>query len=258
MVSTAIIGRPSPVTRHINNQQDVDIANDIKMGQMRIEHLIRFYSILDRLEREVGGEKKLADCSGRLDWPQRGVYFFREDRETRSDTGNGPRIVRVGTHALKAGSGTRLWSRLSQHRGHSDGGGNHRGSIFRLIVGTALVRRDKLDFPTWGKGKTAKPDVRVGESPLERLVSEFIGRMSFIWLPVDDAPGPSSQRGYIERNTIALLSNYSKPPIDPPSRGWLGRHSDRKRVRNSGLWNQSHVEEIYSPGFLDLLDNLVA
>ena len=29
-------------------------------------------------------------------------------------------------------------------------------------------------------------------------------------------------RGYIERNAIALLSNYGKPAIDPPSPGWLG------------------------------------
>jgi hypothetical protein len=55
------------------------------------------------------------------------VYFFREAGETRCDSGNGPRIVRVGTHALKAGSSTKLWTRLSQHRGKSAGGGNHRG-----------------------------------------------------------------------------------------------------------------------------------
>ncbi len=228
------------------------------MESKRHEHLVRFYSILDRLEREIGGERKLADCSGSLEWPQRGVYFFREPRETRSDTGNGPRVVRVGTHALKDGSGTKLWTRLSQHRGQSDGGGNHRGSIFRLIVGAALIRRDKLNFPTWGTGNTAKADVRGGESGLERMVSKLIGRMSFIWLPVGDAPGPNSQRGYIERNAIALLSNYSRTPIDPPSRDWLGHYSDRERVRNSGLWNQNHVEEVYSPAFLDALDKLVA
>ena len=31
-------------------------------------------------------------------WPQRGVYFFMEDGEERSDSGSGLRIVRVGTH----------------------------------------------------------------------------------------------------------------------------------------------------------------
>jgi hypothetical protein len=83
-----------------------------------------------------------------MDWPKRGVYFFRELGENRSDTGEGPRIVRVGTHALKSGSQTKLWTRLSQHKGQpSTGRGNHRGSIFRLIVGTALIKRDAHDFP---------------------------------------------------------------------------------------------------------------
>jgi hypothetical protein len=48
-------------------------------------------------------------------------------------------------------------------------------------------------------------------------VSEVIGKMSFLWLPVRDEPGPNSQRGYIERNVIALLSNDGKEPLDPPS-----------------------------------------
>jgi hypothetical protein len=162
------------------------------MDSRRREHLVRFDSILDRLEREIGGERKLADCSGRMEWPQRGVYFFREAGEIRSDTGNGPRIVRVGTHALKDGSSTKLGARLSQHRGQSDGRGNHRGSIFRLIVGSALIRRDNLNFPTWGTG-----NVRGGEAALERKVSEIIGKMSFIWLPIGDEPGPDSRRGQI-------------------------------------------------------------
>ncbi len=69
----------------------------------RAAHLVRFYSILNRLERHLGGAPKLAGCSGRMTWPSRGVYFFREGGENRKDTGDGPRIVPVGTHALKAG-----------------------------------------------------------------------------------------------------------------------------------------------------------
>lgn len=48
----------------------------------RLEHLIRFYSILDRLRENIGGARKLADCFGRMDWPVRGVYFFLEFGET--------------------------------------------------------------------------------------------------------------------------------------------------------------------------------
>jgi hypothetical protein len=61
----------------------------------------------------------------------------------------------------------------------------------------------------------------------------------------------------IERNSIALLSNYNKPHLDPPSQGWLGRHSDREKVRTSGLWNSNHVDESYDPAFLNELDRLV-
>ena len=60
-----------------------------------------------------------------------------------------------------------------------------------------------------------------------------------------------------ERNAIALLSNCGKPALDPPSGDWLGHHSDRERVRASGLWNQNHVEETCDPGFLDVLHRLV-
>jgi hypothetical protein len=220
----------------------------------RHEHLVRFYSIFQALEQRAC---RLADCSGRMNWPTRGVYFFRESGESRRDTGQGLRVVRVGTHALKIASGTKFWTRLSQHRGPSStGGGNHRGSIFRLIVGAALIRRDSLNFPTWGSGNTAKKAISDGELDLEREVSRVIGDMSFLWVRIADEAGPRSHRGFIERNSIALLSNYKKPELDPPSEGWLGYHSDRERVRKSGLWNQNHVEETYDPTFLITLARL--
>lgn len=119
------------------------------MSNERLQDLVHFYSILDRLEQVIGGARTLGECRGRMDWPARGVYFLREAGESRSDTGTGPRIVRVGTHALKAGGSTTLWGRLSTHRGQvRSGGGNHSGSIFRLIVGTALIGRDGHEFPT--------------------------------------------------------------------------------------------------------------
>jgi hypothetical protein len=229
------------------------------MNEERREHLVRFYSILDRLERDIGGTRTLADCSGRMKWPHRGIYFFRESGESRTDTGNGPRIVRVGTHALKAGAGTKLWTRLSQHKGQqTTGDGNHRGSIFRLIIGAALIRRHSYDFPTWGHGSTAKADVKTGERILECEVSQTIGKMPFLWIAIEDETGPESRRGYIERNSIALLSNCNKPALDPPAQDWLGRSCDRERVRNSGLWNSNHVDESYDPAFLDELDRLIS
>ena len=166
--------------------------------------------------------------------------------------------MRVGTHALKAGAGTKLWGRLSQHRGNANGsGGNHRGSIFRLITGAALIERNGYSYPTWGQGNSAPKEVRESERPLEREVSATIGNMPFLWLAVDDEPGPDSLRGYIERNAIALLSNYGREPIDPPSQSWLGHYSDREKVRQSGLWNNNHVDDDYTHAFLDTMQQLI-
>lgn len=194
-----------------------------------------------------------------MPWPKRAVYFFREPGEVRTDSGAKSRVVRVGTHALKAESATTLWNRLSQHKGYvRSGGGNHRGSIFRLIVGTALIERDSISCPTWDKCRhTAAREVRKREQSLEMAVSKVIGQMPFLWLAIGDEPGPASLRGYIERNAIALLSNYGKQPIDPPSRAWLGYHCNREKVRTSGLWNSNHVDERYDPAFLGTLEDLI-
>jgi hypothetical protein len=100
--------------------------------------------------------------------------------------------------------------------------------------------------------------MRHAEVELERQVSAFIGRMWLLWLAIDDEAGPSSQRGYVERNAIALLSNFNRPPLDPPSTTWLGHYSDRERVRNSGLWNQNHVDESHEQTFLDAFERLVS
>jgi hypothetical protein len=228
------------------------------MANPRQEHLGRFYALLGDLEARMGGQRVLATCTSGMGWARRGVYFFRERGEDRSDSGSGPRIVRVGTHALKSGSSAILWTRLSQHKGTlGSGGGNHRGSIFRLIVGTALIGRDGLAYPTWGKGSSAKKDVTTGEIPLEREVSTVVCAMPFLTLPIDDDPGPQSLRGYIERNSIALLSNHGKLPLDPPSPQWLGRFCNREKVRSSGLWNSNHVDESYDPAFLDELERLI-
>ena len=211
-----------------------------------ISDLEDFYALLTNLERRLGGTRRLADCHGRMGWPARGIYFFFEAGEVRTGSGNGPRVVRIGTHALTATSRTTLWNRLSQHRGQKTGSGNHRGSIFRLIVGSALKARIGTAEPSsWGiaahagaaaqKLHTDKTAVVGREAALEAAVSRYIGARPVLWLCVDGPGGPGNLRGYIERNSIALLSNYQGSAPDPASSGWLGRYSDRERVRRSGL-----------------------
>jgi hypothetical protein len=171
---------------------------------------------------------------------------------------------------VSVNSKSTLRQRLAQHRGGTrTEGGNHRGSIFRLLVGTAMMRRDGQTEPmSWGiKGDPTKAASQLGlsravliaaEAPLEVEVSRYIGQMPFLYVDVDDVPSPTSTRGLVERNAIALLSNFGRSPIDSPSATWLGHRSDRARVRESGLWNNNYVDEAYGSGFLTQLTDSVA
>jgi hypothetical protein len=222
----------------------------------RHEDLDRFYRIIATLREKCRGFRYLKDCTQRSGWPGRGVYFFFEDHEFRED-GNTLRIVRVGTHAVSTDSRTTLWNRLHTHKGSSTGGGNHRGSIFRKRIGEALLRvRDYSPeiVGSWGVGNSAPKITRLSEIPLERDVSAIIGSMPFLWVEVADTPGAASDRAYLERNCIALLSNYDKEPIDRPSESWLGLRSPQETIRKSGLWNTNYVIDDYTHVFLDVLE----
>jgi len=222
------------------------------------QDLDTFYELLEIQREKIGGYRYLSSCSGEGSWPQRGIYSFFEPGEYRKG-GKTLRVVRVGTHAVSRGSKTTLWNRLMQHRGHTYGGGNHRGSVFRLLVGTALIGRGSYHGPanqSWARGNSAPKEIRVQEKDLESSVSAHIGKMPFLWVELDDTPGPESQRAYIERNAIALLSNIMGCP-DIPSQFWLGRYCLRPDIRESGLWNSNHVRERYDPRFLTKLRSLI-
>ena len=120
------------------------------------------------------GKTTLSICTGRTKLPQRGVYFFFEIGEKRKELGYGLRVTRIGRHALKQGTQTTLWKRLSQHKGVvKNGGGNHRGSIFRLLTGTAIISTQNLNFPSWGIGSSSTKEIRNSEIPLEKLVQDI-------------------------------------------------------------------------------------
>lgn len=226
----------------------------------RLAHLVEFYGLPE--EHAAAVEPcRLRDCSGVMRWPKRGVYYFFESGECRSSSGAGPRVVRVGTHAVSVGSRTTLWHRLSQHRGTRAGTGNHRGSVFRKLVGTALAsRHPELAIETWGKGQSAAAIIRGSEVALEEAVSRFIGAMPFLWVAIADEPSKRSQRAYIETNSIALLSNAAVPDedtLDRPSPGWLGSVSNSADVRRSGLWNSRDVYSNYDAAFLSLFARLL-
>ena len=229
----------------------------------RQSDLDRFYGLLVELETRSGGKRQLTHCDGRMGWPERGVYFFFENGELRSDQAT-HRVVRVGTHGLRPSKST-LWGRLSQHKGNvggsMPGGGNHRGSIFRLHVGTALLGSGEWPDSirdSWGQGSTAPRDVRQNEYPLEQAVSARIGAMPFLWLGVADPPSAKSDRARIETGTISLLSTLDPTASDRPSAGWLGHHADRESIRGSGLWNVNHVRATKDPVSLEVLEHHLA
>ena len=227
------------------------------VGDARLADVEEFYRAMGQLARELGGPRRLRDSTRSSGWPPRGVYFFYEDGETRAD-GSG-RVVRVGTHALTATSKATLWGRLRQHRGQlagrNPGGGNHRASVYRRHVGAALIqRRNSPDglLASWLDRHRPPGERAIQEAKVELEVSRYIGAMPFLWLSVADR----ADRGYIESNSIALLSRLTGGP-DAPSASWLGRHAERAEIRESGLWNVEHVADHYKPDFLQRLAQLV-
>jgi hypothetical protein len=220
---------------------------------------------LDHLHCLIGrlvatnGLHYLRDC-GSSGWPTRGVYFFFENE--RLGRGDSPRVVRVGTHALREGEGTTLWSRLRAHRGTQAGalagGGNHRASVFRQHVGRALMKsgRHPTILPSWDVGRTADRRTRDAELDLEREVSRYIGGLPFTTIEIADPAGPGSVRGIIERGAIALLSAAARQHLVRAEDEWLGFSADRDAISESLLWNVKHVNERYDPSFLGSIDAL--
>jgi hypothetical protein len=61
---------------------------------------------------------------------------------------------------------------------------------------------------------------------MEHRVSDYIGPMPLLWLSVPTQTDGTSPRGYIERNSIALISNPTGP-LDPREPGLAGTARDQ-------------------------------
>jgi hypothetical protein len=83
--------------------------------------------------------------------------------------------------------------------------------------------------------------------------------MPFLWAARQRRAGTHKPARLYRANSIALLSNLEKEPLYPPSASWLGSGCDRgkARVRDSGLWNQNHVDETYDENFLNQFERMV-
>ncbi|WP_139306116.1 DUF6884 domain-containing protein [Methylomonas sp. LWB] len=177
--------------------------------------------------------------------PKRGVYVFLDLNEPNF-LGEPGRIVRIGTHAVSEGSKATLKNRLRCHAGQIDGTGNHRGSIFRLHVGRALLVKEETvaSLTSWGDGQNASAYIRNIEKQHELRVSEYLGSLEVFVIDADDVPSKNSLRASIERQLIALCSEDFQL-IDHPSKEWLGQFSSMPTIVRSGLWNLRDVGRKY-------------
>lgn len=179
--------------------------------------------------------------------PEKGVYLFINPTEPSIDKNSG-RIVRIGTHAVSEGSKATLRNRLTNHRGTLNGLGNHRGSIFRLHVGNAILQRENLfhEFPQWGLGQNASKGVRDSEQNLEQLVSTYLSKLEVAIIKAEDKASKNSVRAKVETQLISLFTE-DFGSVDRASPNWLGSHSKLEKINTTGLWNLRDVGGRYYP-----------
>jgi hypothetical protein len=178
--------------------------------------------------------------------PRNGVYGGGETGEFGHD---GSRIVRVGTHTGE----NQLRSRMGQHFINE----NKDRSIFRKHVGRALLTRDADPFiDQWNLDLTTSAAKReyasvvdfVKQSEVERRVTDYLqANLSFVCLRMDDR----DLRLKWESKIIATVSMCDECG---PSRDWLGLHSPKVKIRESGLWliNKLYGEPLSEEEFLEL------
>jgi len=166
--------------------------------------------------------------------PKNGIYIIFEKGETFEGL---DRVVRVGTHT----GDNQLRSRLYQHFTDE----NKDRSIFRKNIGRCFLNLKKspyaeiweLDFTTKvQREKNAHLKDEPFEKRLEKKITSYIQEnLSFTLVEVN----AKSKRLNLESriiSTISLCSNCK------PSPNWLGLHSPKIRIRESGLWQ---VNELY-------------
>jgi hypothetical protein len=170
--------------------------------------------------------------------PLNGIYVLFEDGEKAHGAS---RIVRVGTHT----GDSQLRSRLEQHFTNP----NKDRSIFRKNIGRALLNRDHDPFlAQWDLDLTSSEAKRrygpaldrEKQSTVEQRVSDYIRRsFHFVVFSVEY----KETRLDLEAKMISTVSICQECV---PSKDWLGFHSPKDRIRESGLWlvNKLYGEQL--------------
>lgn len=166
--------------------------------------------------------------------PRNGIYCLFESGELSH---GGDRIVRVGTHTGQ----NQLRSRLKQHFLLE----KKDLSIFRKNIGRALLSRKRDPYlHAWELDQTTKVARERNadfvdlerQREIEREVSCYIqAHFTFTIIEV-----PSKERRlWLESRLVSTLSHCEQCV---PSPEWLGLHSPKTKIRESGLWQ---VNELY-------------
>ncbi len=183
--------------------------------------------------------------------PRNGIYILFEKGEHAHGA---YRIVRVGAHT----GADQLHSRLRQHFVNE----NKDRSIFRKNIGRAILQKAgdpfleqwEWDLTTRKARNTYLPllDIEKQRS-IERVVSEYIQRnISFVVFHVD----AKEERLQLEQKIISTLSWCEECR---PSHNWLGLHSPKQRIQESGLWLVNGLyKEPLSKKELEILERIVA
>lgn len=198
--------------------------------------------ICQQLHEYLWTMKRYSFPFDKTELPKNGIYALFEKGERAH---GGDRIVRVGTHT----GNNQLPSRLQQHFLNE----NKDRSIFRKNIGRALLNKENDPFlKQWEWDLTSRKN-KDRYSPLvdfdkqaqvERQVSMIIqNQFSFVVFAVEE----KERRLEIETRIISTLSWCSNCK---PSATWLGLHSPKIKIRESGLWlvNGLYKEPFSSSG----------
>lgn len=181
--------------------------------------------------------------------PRNGIYILFEAGEQAHGE---DRIVRVGTHT----GDNQLRPRLQQHFIKE----NKDRSIFRKNIGRAILNRAGDPFlEQWNWDLTTRKakdtyghlvNWRKQETVEKRVTAYIQGHFSFVVFEVAN----KDERLSLESKIISTVSWCDDCY---PSSQWLGLHSPKAKIRQSGLWlvNQLYKEPL-SEGEFVRLENL--
>ena len=156
--------------------------------------------------------------------PKNGIYVLFEDGEEAHGI---RRIVRVGTNIGDDHLRLRLRQNFMQDSKDRSG--------FRKMIGGAILQREGDSFlAQWEQDLTTQEDKEKNDlkrlAEVEKMVTEYIQKhfqLSVIEVKEKD------DRLDLESKIISTISRCDECK---PSAAWLGSHSPKEKIRESGLW----------------------